>query len=200
MLARTLFILFFCLVSTPSASAHNVKHDGDVGATFHIEPNHNPRAGEESLAWFALVRKDGKAISLEDCDCKLKVNLQTDGQKKTIATPNLQVISTENYRDIPSAKITFPQAGIYELSISGKPKSDKGFFPFVLDYQVVVSGNNVPAQDKHQHQQQKDRTEINKNKPNANDSSSNLRWIFGSLGGIITLICLIPILSKQFKK
>jgi len=40
-----------------AVSAHTVKISGDVAALFHIEPEHNPRAG--SLTWFALTRKGG---------------------------------------------------------------------------------------------------------------------------------------------
>jgi len=34
----------------------------DVAAVFHIEPEHNPRAGKPSLTWFALTRKGGQLI------------------------------------------------------------------------------------------------------------------------------------------
>ena len=47
--------------------AHTVKVDGDVAATFHIEPHHNPVAGKPSLAWFALTRKGGQLIPLAQC-------------------------------------------------------------------------------------------------------------------------------------
>jgi len=39
-----------------TVSAHTVKISGDVAAVFHIEPEHNPRAGKPSLTWFALTR------------------------------------------------------------------------------------------------------------------------------------------------
>ena len=59
------------------AIAHNIKASGNVAATFHIEPNHNPKAGETSKAWFALTRQGGKLIPLTECNCKLEVNLKS---------------------------------------------------------------------------------------------------------------------------
>ncbi|MCU0549544.1 MAG: hypothetical protein MUC48_09380 [Leptolyngbya sp. Prado105] len=56
-----------------SLLAHNVKTEGNVASTFHIEPNHNPKAGEPSKAWFALTKPGGEVIPLDRCDCQLKV-------------------------------------------------------------------------------------------------------------------------------
>ncbi len=127
----------FLICSNHPAIAHNVKTDADVGATFHIEPNHNPRAQEATQAWFALTSKGGKFIPLGQCSCQLKVYPQ--GSNSSILTPNLTAISVEQYQDIPSAEIVFPQAGIYTLEISGTPQSGANFQPFKLSYNVTVS-------------------------------------------------------------
>jgi hypothetical protein len=140
------FCLFsaFCLVTElvevlPPAFAHNIKTDGDVGATFHIEPNHNPRAGESSRAWFVLTRKGGKQISLAECNCQLRVYPQSSQQKNAkVLKPPLKAVSAEQYRDIPGADIIFPSAGIYELEISGTPKAGGSFKSFKIDYTVTV--------------------------------------------------------------
>lgn len=114
--------------------AHNVKTDANVGATFHLEPDHNPRAGEPAIAWFALTRQGGVLIPLEDCDCHLTVY----SQDKAIANPPLKSISVEQYQGIPSAEIIFPAVGIYELEITGRPKSGDDFQPFTFSYTVTV--------------------------------------------------------------
>jgi hypothetical protein len=56
------------VLTVNSVFAHEVEVSGDVAATFHLEPNHNPRAGEKSRVWFALTRKGGQIIPLEQCN------------------------------------------------------------------------------------------------------------------------------------
>lgn len=119
--------------------AHNIKTDGDVGATFHIEPNHNPRAGESSRAWFVLTLKGGQQIPLAECNCQLKVYPQSSKQKNVkVLNPPLKAVSAEQYQGIPGADIIFPSAGIYELEISGTPKAGDSFKSFKLNYTVTV--------------------------------------------------------------
>jgi hypothetical protein len=130
--------LFALGMNAPQAIAHNVKVDDQVAATFHLEPNHNPRAGEAAKIWFALAKKGGEAIPLADCDCQLTVR-----QKETVvATPGLSALDVEQYRGIPAATFTFPAVGLYSLRLSGKPKTT-GFNPFNLDYEVTVQAGKV---------------------------------------------------------
>ncbi|CBN56708.1 MULTISPECIES: hypothetical protein [Kamptonema] len=121
------------------ALAHEVEVSGDVAATFHLEPNHNPRAGEQSRVWFALTRKGGQIIPLEQCNCQLAVyNHPHKAGEKPLMQPSLEAISAEQYKGIPGAKIVFPKAGIYALELSGKAKAGANFQPFKLSYQVTV--------------------------------------------------------------
>ena len=122
-----------------SVWAHEVEVSGDVAATFHLEPNHNPRAGQPARVWFALTRRGGQIIPLEQCDCKLGV--YTKGYKqgdKPLIQPPLKAISAERYKGIPGAEIVFPKAGIYELELSGTAKNKANFKPFKLTYTVTV--------------------------------------------------------------
>ena len=61
-----LLSLLIFTMSVSTADAHKVQVKDNIGAILHIEPNDMPRAGESSQAWFALTRKGGKAISLEE--------------------------------------------------------------------------------------------------------------------------------------
>lgn len=129
-------ILFFSIISP--VAAHNIKTDAGVGATFHIEPNHNPRAGEPARTWFALTRSGGESIPLAQCNCRLTVRSQSpDLEASSLPKPSLKAVSAEQYQDIPGADIVFPKAGIYELEISGTPKNAE-FRPFKLSYNVTV--------------------------------------------------------------
>ena len=122
-----------------SVWAHEVEVSGDVAATFHLEPNHNPRAGQPARVWFALTRRGGQIIPLEQCNCKLGV--YTKGYKqgdKPLMQPPLKAISAERYKGIPGADIVFPKAGTYELELSGTAKNPANFKPFKLTYTVTV--------------------------------------------------------------
>lgn len=121
-------------------AAHKIQTAQDVGATIHVEPNDNPRAGEAALTWFALTRKGGQIIPLAECDCKLAVYSEPlPKNSQPILEPALKAISAERYQDIPASEIVFPQAGIYRLQLSGSPRVAGSFQPFELSYQVNVA-------------------------------------------------------------
>lgn len=121
------------------AIAHNVEISGDVAATFHITPNHNPKAGEKSQAWFALTRRGGQTIPLSQCNCLLNVYaVPRAADAEPIMQPSLSAIDVEKYQEIPGAEIIFPQVGTYELEITGTAKNSGSFSPFTLSYQVNV--------------------------------------------------------------
>jgi hypothetical protein len=126
--------------------AHKVKISADIGATLHIEPNDNPRAGEVSQVWLAMTRKGGKQISLSECDCQLSVYSQPYKiGDPSLLQPNLKPLNVENYKNTPSADIKFPQAGAYYLELSGKPVSEGSFNPFQLKFDVTVAtGKTTP--------------------------------------------------------
>ncbi len=122
------------------AIAHEVKKSGDVAVLFHLTPSHNPKAGAPVTAWFAMTKKGGNVIPLSQCNCKLEIraNQQVKGSAP-LMTPQLDPISADRYQGIPSAKIVFPQAGEYELELSGTPKKGASFQKFKTSYTVVVS-------------------------------------------------------------
>ena len=139
-------LLILAIFSTKALS-HNVKTNADVGVTFHIEPDHSPRVGQESQAWFALTRQGGKLISLSECDCELKVYLEYQGKSsdEPILNPVLIAISPEQYQNIPGANVTFPQPGIYQLELTGKPTKAGDFTPFQVSYPVTVKPSTTAS-------------------------------------------------------
>ncbi len=131
-------LLLSALIAAPVA-AHTVEVSGDVAATFHITPNHNPKAGKPTLAWFALTRKGGQILPLSQCNCQLSVYSKPRPQNsQPLLTPPLKAISAEQYQGIPGAEIVFPRAGAYELELRGTAKSGARFRPFTLKYNVNV--------------------------------------------------------------
>ncbi|MEO8891530.1 MAG: hypothetical protein ABI417_08340 [Coleofasciculaceae cyanobacterium] len=132
------FIVISALIAAPVA-AHNVKVSGDVAATFHLEPGHNPKAGQSSRAWFALTRRGGAIIPLSQCNCQLAVYPEPHKEGSApLMKPTLKAISAEQYQGIPGAEIVFPRAGSYELELTGTAKNGANFRPFSLSYTVNV--------------------------------------------------------------
>jgi hypothetical protein len=119
--------------------AHEVEVSGNVAATFHLEPDHNPKAGETAQIWFALTRKGGAIIPLSACECQLSI--YAEPRKPTdqpLITPELNPISAEKYQGIPGTNVVFPQAGRYQLEFVGSPKTTDDFQPFQFTYSVTV--------------------------------------------------------------
>jgi hypothetical protein len=124
----------------PFILAHQVGFSSEVGGTLHIEPNDTPRAGDESLVWFALVRKGGQPLPLSSCDCQLAVYAKPrQPGDRAIATPVLTPLSAEGYVNIPAATLVFPEVGQYELVMIGQPAGGETFTPFELTYEVLVA-------------------------------------------------------------
>ena len=136
-----LLVLFGLIVTTNTqVLAHTVKISADVGATIHIEPNDNPRAGEVTQAWFALTRKGGKVIPLKDCNCQLAIYAEPHAVgEPALLEPPLKPIEVERYQGIPGAEVTFPKPGAYQLQLSGKPVIEGSFKPFELKFVVTVA-------------------------------------------------------------
>jgi hypothetical protein len=146
------------LVAIP-ISAHEVEISGEVGATLHIEPNDQPKAGKPTQVWFALTEEGGRAIPLAECDCKLKVYTSTQtGQP--LVEPTLKAIAAQQYQGIPGAEVTFPDVGAYKLELSGSPKVGAKFSPFNLSYDVVVAGKVDPAKQPPKAAQQPTATQL----------------------------------------
>jgi hypothetical protein len=120
--------------------AHTVQISENVGATIHLEPNDNPRAGEVTQIWFALTRKGGKVIPLKNCNCQLAIYSEphVTGELALIE-PRLKSIQAERYQDIPGAEVTFPKPGAYQLLLSGKTAIEGKIKPFELQFLVTVA-------------------------------------------------------------
>lgn len=123
---------------TKEAIAHNLEVKGNIAITFHIEPQHNPKVGKPSQAWFLLTTKGGKIVPLSKCDCKLSVILLKP-KPINLVNPPLKPTTIEKYKGIPGAEIIFPEAGLYQLKLEGKPKGNQDFQPFNVTYKVTAT-------------------------------------------------------------
>ncbi|MBF2050737.1 MAG: hypothetical protein IGS54_25810 [Elainella sp. C42_A2020_010] len=142
--AITFFLTIFLLVFP--ANAHKTEVSGNVAGTWHIEPNHSPKAGEPTQVWVALTQQGGAILPLEQCDCQLTLY---EGNAKNfvplLEQPPLRAIAADNYQGIPGAEVIFPQIGQYQLKLVGRPKAGASFQPFELTYTVTVATGKSPA-------------------------------------------------------
>ncbi len=129
-----------------NAYAHKIQVSGDVAGLWHVEPNHQPIAGEPAQVWIALTQEGGQVIPLKDCDCKLNIYQGTTANRKLVLSPELEAISAESYEGIPGAKVIFPELGSYTLELVGKPQQTAAFTPFTLNYDLTVFPGNAPTQ------------------------------------------------------
>lgn len=121
------------------AQAHETEVSGDVAGTWHLEPNHSPKAGEPARVWVALTQQGGQVIPLEQCDCALAVYATNQPGAAPVMQPTLQAISPEQFQNIPGADITFPAVGEYRIVLTGRPRAEATFTPFELSYTTVVA-------------------------------------------------------------
>lgn len=136
---KSLGILLLSTFIAAPVVAHTVEVSGDVAATFHLEPGHNPKAGETAQAWFALTQKGGRSIPLSGCNCQLSVYaVPRDREAQPLMNPALRAISAEQHQNVPGAEIVFPEAGTYELELRGTARNGARFRPFTLTYTVNV--------------------------------------------------------------
>ncbi|NJN38776.1 MAG: hypothetical protein HC790_08685 [Acaryochloridaceae cyanobacterium CSU_3_4] len=125
--------------------AHTIKTTGTIAVTFHLEPDHHPRAGESAQVWFILTQKGGTVIPLDQCDCKLQIYSEADPSPTPLFQPPLTAVSAEQYQDIPGTKIMFPQPGNYRLAFQGRPRSGNLFTPFQFNFPVTVAQGADPS-------------------------------------------------------
>lgn len=171
----------------PGSWAHTVKATNDVAATFHLEPSHNPKAGEPSQVWFALTKVGGEVVPLQSCDCQLVV--QQNGQ--TIAAPTLSAINAEQYQGIPGSDVIFPAVGIYTIELNGKAKNGSDFQPFKFSYEVTVQPGkpqNNPSPNS------PPRPAVSTQNATVGASIGIMRWV---IGGAIGGLCVGGILWQR---
>jgi hypothetical protein len=133
----TSFALLTC-VGLPGW-AHTVKVAQDVAVTLHIEPNHQPRAGEPAQAWFVLTQVGGAVIPLAACHCQLSIYQENASPTPPMLQPSLKALSAERYAGVTGATIVFPDPGVYQLELEGTPKTADQFQPFQVRFPVTVA-------------------------------------------------------------
>jgi hypothetical protein len=108
--------------------AHELKIDDQIGGVFHLEPNHDPIAGQPSTLSYALKDLQGK-FRIVDCECVLAAF--QSGQEVVSS------IAGGTDADV-GATIIFPREGTYTVRLSGSPRTKGSFQAFTLENIVEV--------------------------------------------------------------
>lgn len=125
---------------TSTITAHTVKVAQDVAAMFHIEPNHNPKAGQSTRIWVALTKRGGKIIPASACNCQMAIYTQPRRSAAApIMQPTVKAVNAEQYQGIVGADVTFPRSGRYDIELRGTAKKAGEFGEFKVSYSVTVS-------------------------------------------------------------
>jgi len=151
----------------PSLSfAHTLKTHSTVGALFHVDPNDQPIAGMPATIYIELQDKSN-LLTTDNCNCKLVISML---DKEVFAAPIFQPGSASL---ATKTAFTFPEAGVYTVSLEGEPTD--GIEPFDLDYEVEVKANNNPS---------------NGSEPETGHTSHAGHYIIFAAGGIVLLAYL----------
>lgn len=176
-----------------SATAHNVTVTEDIAGTWHIEPNHAPKAGEPARVWVALTRRGGKLLSLDQANCSLGVYRVPRSQgDESILRPTLQTITVEQYQGVPAADVVFPETGRYQLDLDCNPNVEGAFTPFQMQYDVTVASAGIVTPKAQSPSRSKDLAPTATTNQTALDQASPIWVQIAGMGmGIIAVMILL---------
>jgi hypothetical protein len=138
------WLISFVAIAVP-ALAHKTEVAGEVAATWHIDPNDLPKAGEPARAWIALTRRGGEILPLNQANCQLTVYAQPrKPDDRPILQPTLKPITAEQYQGIPGADLVFPKIGLYQLELDCTPQAEGDFQPFRFQHDVTIASGTPP--------------------------------------------------------
>lgn len=127
-------LLIISLFHHTPVSAHVLLTSGTIGATVHIEPEDDPYVGKPSNFYFEFKDKQNK---FKPTDCECKISITKDGTE--IYSYDLFSNTSANDINSPVFQFTFPEKAVYNLKITGTPKSANSFNPFEINHTVRVS-------------------------------------------------------------
>lgn len=134
-----LVTIFLNVVSVP-VYAHFPKTDGDMTVTLHVDPNDDPIPGKSANLYF-LFDEGGRSFGVSDCSCTVSIY----EQGKRISKKAL-VVNDDKPPSIWGLRLpyVFPQSDVYQIVLTGKPRTVESFQPFTLSWYFRVdpdSGN-----------------------------------------------------------
>ncbi len=124
-LLASLSFLIVLSLSAPIASAHVFLDDGVIDVFSHIEPDDDPIIASKADLFFIVTDKTNKFVAKE-CDCHASIK-KTDG---TVLFSTVIYKGPKDDEQTATFSYTFPQKGVYDLEITGKPTTSGAFQSF----------------------------------------------------------------------
>lgn len=129
----TIFVsVFFLWLS--AAEAHSYGTNGAISALLHAEPGDQPVARQKGSLYFFLTDKENK-FQPSKCDCRLVVKY---GTLTILDHPLFSNLADQQNGVNAQIPITFPKKGVYDVSLTGTPKTADAFAPFAFSYKEKV--------------------------------------------------------------
>lgn len=116
-----------------TASAHEWESDGSITVLMHANPNDNPVAGEPAALLFSVNDPTGR-FAAGDCRCSVTVS----GGGRTLVDGPLQPFHGDALLYNFSIPLTFPEAGVYHIVVTGSPEASSTFQSFRVAYDERV--------------------------------------------------------------
>lgn len=127
-----LITLSYLAMPIRSVQAHILKTDGTIGAVIHVDPDDDPYIGVPSSLFFEIKDTTGR-FKPDLCDCTVTIHR---GGELIDSFPLTHVDAT----------YTFPQRGIYTITLAGKPRQPDVFDSFSLTYDIRAARESNPVQ------------------------------------------------------
>lgn len=133
-----LFFIFFAITFPQYVGAHILRTDRTISALLHVDPDDTPVAHMQSVLSFEFEDKTNQ-FSINNCNCILAI--KNNGH--TIYAQKLSPNNTSSTHLVgTNALYTFPQIGVYDVTLVGTPKTQDAFQPFTLSFFLRVTTDN----------------------------------------------------------
>ncbi|MCC7356734.1 MAG: hypothetical protein IT410_03965 [Candidatus Doudnabacteria bacterium] len=128
---QKLSLLLICaLLFLPNnLSAHTLENVSSIGAVLHINPDDNPVVRQPATLVFSMSDQEN-LFNAKQCACTLSIKRGEDD----LGSLDVSAISLDKLELV----YTFPEVGLYTLTLNGIPKDGAIFEPFNLDFDLQV--------------------------------------------------------------
>jgi hypothetical protein len=128
------FAALLLLLAVSPVWGHVVAVDGTIGVTMHIDPDDQPVTGSPTRFYLWFKDTTGR-LKPQDCRGTFSVS---DADDYVLQTQPLFARTGSGLNDLH--EVTFVKPGVYTVRINGAPTGTTTFHPFLITFQVRVTG------------------------------------------------------------
>ena len=127
-------LIFLCLLLPALSSAHILLIDKKIAVLLHVDPEDDPKVGEEAHFFLEFTDKDD-LLRIERCQCRFIIASEGTDLFEISATSSKTTLKG-NALSFP---FTFPVKGIYTFTVIGGPLQDEEFKAFKMVYEIEIT-------------------------------------------------------------